>query len=71
MGTNVFELTCPCGRAVRDCGPHGCTTVVKAGPAITGRSTLQRLELDSSPIPGRPGWRRDREGREWYSAAWL
>jgi hypothetical protein len=22
-------------------------------------------------IPGRPGWRRDGDGREWYSDAWL
>jgi len=24
---------CPCGRPIRDCGPEGCTTIVKAGPA--------------------------------------
>lgn len=23
------------------------------------------------PIPGRPGWRRDHEGREFYSSVWL
>lgn len=32
---------------------------------------LEELARNSSPIAGRPGWRRDRFGGEWYSAAWL
>lgn len=32
---------------------------------------LEKLQRNSSPIPGRPGWRIDRNGKEWYSAAWL
>lgn len=33
--------------------------------------SLVLLKLASEPIDGRPGWRVDRQGREWYSAAWL
>lgn len=32
---------------------------------------LEILTLASSPIPGRDGWRRTGDGREWYSDAWL
>lgn len=29
------------------------------------------LRGETKAIAGRPGWRSDREGREWYSSAWL
>lgn len=32
---------------------------------------LEILTIASSPIPGRDGWRRTGDGREWYSDAWL
>lgn len=32
---------------------------------------FELLELGTRPIAGRPGWRADAEGREWYSSAWL
>lgn len=32
---------------------------------------LGELYRSTVPLPGRPGWRADRAGREWYSAAWL
>lgn len=33
--------------------------------------SIEILKLASEPIDGRPGWRVDREGREWYSSEWL
>lgn len=41
------------------------------GEEIRFHRSLQLLTLASSPIPGRDGWRRSRDGREWYSDAWL
>lgn len=32
---------------------------------------LEAQRRETTPIPGRDGWRRDSEGREWYSAEWL
>ena len=32
---------------------------------------VAQLHAETTPIPGRPGWRQDDNGREWYSAAWL
>ena len=32
---------------------------------------LEAQRRTTTPIPGRDGWRRDSEGREWYSAEWL
>lgn len=32
---------------------------------------LELLRIVSKPIPGRDGWRRSADGREWYSAHWL
>jgi len=37
----------------------------------TDFAKMVELYQASSPIPGRPGWRRDGEGREWYSASWI
>lgn len=34
-------------------------------------SELDKLKALTRPLPGRPGWRVDAQGREWYSAAWL
>lgn len=31
----------------------------------------EELRGDTDAIAGRPGWRVDRAGQEWYSAAWL
>lgn len=39
--------------------------------SITGSREIQQLKDETTPIPGRPGWRVDEAGREWYSAAWL
>lgn len=32
---------------------------------------LAHLHAQTKPIPGRPGWRIDARGRQWYSAVWL
>ena len=32
---------------------------------------LRELRESTTPIAGRPGWRIDANGRQWYSAAWL
>ncbi len=32
---------------------------------------MDDLLMRTRPIPGRPGWRIDEEGREWYSDEWL
>lgn len=32
---------------------------------------LEKLRDASTPVPGRPGWRIDSCGRQWYSAEWL
>lgn len=47
-------------------------------PIVTGyiakpaaHHTLDRLRADTAPLPGRPGWRVDRNGATWYSDAWL
>jgi hypothetical protein len=37
----------------------------------SGPDVVEQLHAETVPIPGRPGWRRDPEGRKWYSAAWL
>ena len=34
-------------------------------------SVVERLRRTSTPIPGRPGFRRDGQGREWYSDCFL
>lgn len=48
---------------------------VYRGITVAGREVvhaeLRRLERQTAPLPGRPGWRVDRRGHEWYSAAWL
>jgi hypothetical protein len=36
-----------------------------------GADVVEQLHAETTAIPGRPGWRRDVQGREWYSAAWL
>lgn len=33
--------------------------------------SLELLRLASVPVPGRDGWRRTPDGREWYSSDWL
>ena len=33
--------------------------------------TVEELRLETTPIAGRPGWRVDALGREWYSSEWL
>jgi hypothetical protein len=40
-------------------------------PSYGGVKSARDKEKVTEPIPGRPGWRVDSEGREWYSAAWL
>lgn len=47
------------------------TIPLDRGAELAGSSRLDRLRVTSSPIPGRDGWRRTDDGREWYSAAWL
>lgn len=42
-----------------------------AARAITDHQEIQKLHDRSQPLPGRPGWRVDEDGREWYSVAWL
>ncbi len=32
---------------------------------------VEQLYNETEPIPGRLGWRVDKDGKEWYSAAWL
>jgi hypothetical protein len=39
--------------------------------ATTADYQLPEVVGEPVAIPGRPGWRRDEEGREWYSDAWL
>jgi hypothetical protein len=39
--------------------------------AWVATASVETLRLASHPIAGRPGWRRDYDGREWYSADWL
>jgi hypothetical protein len=34
-------------------------------------NAVEELQAESTPIDGRPGWRRTDDGREWYSEAWL
>lgn len=34
------------------------------------QSVLDELHEQTTAIAGRPGWRIDGQGREWYSAAW-
>lgn len=41
-----------------------------AGYFLPPASAEQMVAL-TTPSPGRPGFRRDAIGREWYSAAWL
>lgn len=38
---------------------------------ITAHPEVEKLKRNTTPIPGRPGWRIDAQGKEWYSAAWL
>lgn len=38
---------------------------------ISYHRSIELLKLASEPIDGRPGWRRDANGREWYSSEWL
>lgn len=37
----------------------------------TQETTLENLRAETEPIPGKPGQRRDRQGRVWYSSSFL
>lgn len=58
---------------------HPGTTTTRREPValatnyggVRGPEVVEALRLESEPLAGRPGWRRDGEGREWYSSAWL
>lgn len=50
-------------------GNRSWTTAIGYQPGLREADAMLGDEL--VPIPGRPGWRKDDQGREWYSDAWL
>lgn len=65
-------LDCTTGENCSTCGARVELYPVGAELAGVGNpSELEHLQANSDPIDGRPGWRRDRAGREWYSSVWL
>ena len=57
-----------CGRC--ESGDDEVAPPPRFDPPVTG-DELEELRAATSPVAGRPGWRRDRDGRDWYSATWL
>jgi len=64
MDTDVYDVM---GRS----GPLGRGLTREGAEALAEVSGCEVVSRETEPIPGRPGWRRDTEGREWYSDAWL
>jgi len=48
-----------------------CTQPSHWNPTHDMTPELAQAYRDTTAIPGRIGWRVDRQEREWYSAAWI
>lgn len=57
------------GSLIRECEQRGLDDRLTLRPRESAQ--LRNLHAATVPVPGRAGWRVDREGREWFSSAWL
>lgn len=65
MNRRDFDL----GSLIAECEARGLDDRLALRPRESAQ--LRNLHAETTPIPGHPGWRKDSEGRWWFSSAWL